>query len=43
MYVLNYTYAYINAIRGGGAVDKSVSPACGRLGVRNPAPTDLSR
>ena len=28
---------------GGGAVDKSVGPASGRLGVRNPAATDLSR
>ena len=29
--------------RGGGALGKSVRPASGRLGVRIPAGTDLSR
>ena len=30
----------ISLNRGGGAVGQSVSPASGRLGVRNPATTD---
>ena len=38
-----YIRLHPNAIRGGGAVGKSVSPACGRLGVQNPAPTDLPK